>query len=34
MGGLIPPGTGSEFYRTVRIPPDEPRAPSPSSTRA
>jgi hypothetical protein len=34
MGRLIPGGTGFEFYRNVRIPPDEPRAPSPSSTRA
>jgi hypothetical protein len=27
MGRLIPAGTGFEFYRAVRIPPDEPPPP-------
>jgi DNA-directed RNA polymerase subunit beta' len=27
MGRLIPAGTGFEFYRGVRIPPDEPPPP-------
>ena len=27
MGRLIPAGTGFEYYRTVRIPPDEPPPP-------
>ena len=26
MGRLIPAGTGLEFYKSVRIPPDEPPA--------
>jgi DNA-directed RNA polymerase subunit beta' len=29
MGRLIPAGTGFEFYRHVRIPPDEPPPPPP-----
>jgi DNA-directed RNA polymerase subunit beta' len=29
MGRLIPAGTGFEFYRNVRIPPDEPPPPPP-----
>ena len=31
MGRLIPAGTGFEYYRTVRIPPDEPPPPPPPS---
>ena len=31
MGRLIPAGTGFEFYRNVRIPPDEPPPPPPPS---
>ena len=29
MGRLIPAGTGFEYYRHVRIPPDEPPPPPP-----
>jgi DNA-directed RNA polymerase subunit beta' len=29
MGRLIPAGTGFEYYRTVRIPADEPPPPPP-----
>jgi DNA-directed RNA polymerase subunit beta' len=29
MGRLIPAGTGFEWYRNVRIPPDEPPPPPP-----
>jgi DNA-directed RNA polymerase subunit beta' len=29
MGRLIPAGTGFEYYRQVRIPPDEPPPPAP-----
>ena len=31
MGRLIPAGTGFEYYRNVRIPPDEPPPPPPPS---
>jgi DNA-directed RNA polymerase subunit beta' len=31
MGRLIPAGTGFEYYRHVRIPPDEPPPPPPPS---
>jgi DNA-directed RNA polymerase subunit beta' len=31
MGRLIPAGTGFEYYRQVRIPPDEPPPPPPPS---
>jgi len=31
MGRLIPAGTGFEFYKSVRIPPDEPPPPPPPS---
>jgi DNA-directed RNA polymerase subunit beta' len=29
MGRLIPAGTGFDYYRSVRIPPDEPPPPPP-----
>jgi DNA-directed RNA polymerase subunit beta' len=32
MGRLIPAGTGFEYYRNVRIPPDEPPPPLPQPT--
>jgi hypothetical protein len=31
MGRLIPAGTGFEFYKTARIPADEPPPPPPPS---
>ena len=31
MGRLIPAGTGFEYYRQVRITPDEPPPPPPPS---
>ena len=31
MGRLVPAGTGFEYYKTARIPPDEPPPPPPPS---